>query len=143
MDTVHKHHIWKHSEIKSVAVLHRFYSAASVCILREQHYFGGKRTIAIVSIRRYCAEDPAPTCSMGKLGSLPHTEFTIAKAAKSKLGDYATIQLRKWHSVICGIRSYRNVAGNFPSQSRTYVTCTKYTYTHNIHSNTDADSTSG
>ena len=45
-----------------------------------------------------CNEDPAPTCSMGKLGGLPHTEFTIAKAAKkSKLGDYATIQLGKWH----------------------------------------------
>ena len=45
-----------------------------------------------------CNEDPAPICSMGKLGGLPHTEFTIAKAAKkSKLGDYATIQLGKWH----------------------------------------------
>eukprot|EP00039_Didymoeca_costata_P007344 m.98793 g.98793 ORF g.98793 m.98793 type:complete len:426 (+) comp13647_c0_seq5:523-1800(+) len=30
--------------------------------------------------------------------SLPHSEFTIAKAAKkSKLGDYATIMLGKWH----------------------------------------------
>ena len=35
---------------------------------------------------------------MGRLGGLPHTEFTIAKAAKkSTLGDYATIQLGKWH----------------------------------------------
>lgn len=31
-------------------------------------------------------------------GALPHSEFTIAKAAKkSKLGDYATIHLGKWH----------------------------------------------
>jgi len=43
-------------------------------------------------------EDPAPTCSMGRYGGLPHTEFTFAKAAKkSKLGDYATIHLGKWH----------------------------------------------
>eukprot|EP01079_Euglenida_sp_SAG-EU17-18_P005713 gene5713-5654_t len=43
-------------------------------------------------------EDPAPTCSQGKAGCLPPPEFTIAKAAKkSKLGDYATVQLGKWH----------------------------------------------
>eukprot|EP00939_MAST-03C_sp_MAST-3C-sp1_P001971 g1971.t1 len=35
---------------------------------------------------------------MGIHGGLPHTEFTVAKAAKkSQLGDYATIQLGKWH----------------------------------------------
>jgi arylsulfatase A-like enzyme len=35
---------------------------------------------------------------MGKNGALPWTEFTVAKAAKaSKLGDYATIFLGKWH----------------------------------------------
>lgn len=43
-----------------------------------------------------CQENPAPTCSQGR--GLPWSEFTVAEAAKkSKLGDYATIQLGKWH----------------------------------------------
>ena len=43
-------------------------------------------------------EDPAHKCSQGKGGALPWEEFTVAKAAKkSKLGDYATIHLGKWH----------------------------------------------
>ena len=43
-----------------------------------------------------CQENPAPTCSQGVHGGLPWSEFTVAKAAKkSKLGDYATIQIGK------------------------------------------------
>ena len=40
----------------------------------------------------------ADTCVQGGSGALPWSEFTLAKAAKkSKLGDYATLQLGKWH----------------------------------------------
>ena len=82
------------------ALFHRFYAAASVCSPTRAALLTGRTNNrdCIDGALPCCDEDPAPTCSMGKHGALPHTEFTVAKAAKkSKLGDYATIHLGKWH----------------------------------------------
>jgi arylsulfatase A-like enzyme len=82
------------------AHFHRFYAAASVCSPTRAAILTGRTNNrdCIDGALPCCQEDPAPTCSMGKNGALPWTEFTVAKAAKaSKLGDYATIFLGKWH----------------------------------------------
>lgn len=82
------------------ALFHRFYSASSVCSPTRAALLTGRTNNrdCIASALPCCNENPAPTCSMGVHGGLPWTEFTVAKAAKkSKLGDYATIQLGKWH----------------------------------------------
>lgn len=83
---------------KNTALFHRFYSAASVCSPTRAALLTGRTNNrdCIDTALPCCNEDPAPTCSMGKRGALPWTEFTVAKAAKkSKLGDYATIHLGK------------------------------------------------
>jgi arylsulfatase A-like enzyme len=82
------------------ALFHRFYSASSVCSPTRATILTGRSNNrdCISFALPCCNEDPAPTCSQGAHGGLPWPEFTIAKAAKkSKLGDYATIQLGKWH----------------------------------------------
>ena len=83
------------------ALFHRFYSAASVCSPTRSAILTGRTNnrVCIDSALPCCSENPAPSCSMGgHVRGLPHTEFTAAKAAKaSKLGDYATIHLGKWH----------------------------------------------
>ena len=82
------------------ALLHRFYAAASVCSPTRAALLTGRTNNrdCIDSALPCCQENPAPGCSMGKNGALPWTEFTVAKAAKkSKLGNYSTIHLGKWH----------------------------------------------
>jgi hypothetical protein len=83
---------------QNTALFHRFYAAASVCSPTRAALLTGRTNNrdCIDSALPCCQENPAPSCSMGKIGSLPWTEFTVADAAKkSTLGDYATIQLGK------------------------------------------------
>ena len=82
------------------ALFHRFYSASSVCSPTRATILTGRsnQRDCIASALPCCQENPAPTCAQGVHGGLPWPEFTVAKAAKkSALGDYATIQLGKWH----------------------------------------------
>lgn len=82
------------------ALFHRFYAAAGVCSPTRASILTGRTNERdCIHFALPCdQEDPAPTCAMGRAGSLPWEEFSIAKAAKvSPLGDYATIQIGKWH----------------------------------------------
>lgn len=82
------------------ALFHRFYAASPVCSPTRASVLTGRTNNrgCISGALSCCSEDPAPTCSMSINGALPHSEFTIAKAAKkSRIGDYATIHLGKWH----------------------------------------------
>ena len=93
------------AEDQHSALFHRFYSASSVCSPTRATILTGRsnQRDCIAFALPCCNEDPAPTCSQGAHGGLPWPEFTVAKAAKkSTLGDYATIQLGKWHvSCVC------------------------------------------
>ena len=85
---------------KDSAYFHRFYAAAGVCSPTRAALLTGRsnRRDCIYSALACDQENPAPTCAQGSTGALPWSEFTVAKAAKkSTLGDYATIQLGKWH----------------------------------------------
>lgn len=93
-------HIRSLAEADGTALFHRFYSASSVCSPTRASIVTGRTNSrnCIMSALQCCQEDPAPGCSMSMHGALSLDEFTIAKAAKkSKLGDYATIHLGKWH----------------------------------------------
>lgn len=88
------------AEADGTALFHRFYSASSVCSPTRASIVTGRTNNrnCISTALHCCQEDPAPSCSMSMNGALSLDEFTIAKAAKkSKLGDYATIHLGKWH----------------------------------------------
>ena len=76
----------------------RFYAAAAVCSPTRAAVLTGRTNERdCISNALTCdSENPAYNCSMGK--GLTWGQFTIAKAAKkSKLGDYETIMLGKWH----------------------------------------------
>jgi arylsulfatase A-like enzyme len=82
------------------AYFHRFYAAAAVCSPTRAAILTGRTNDrdCIHNALPCDNENPAPTCAQGAGGALPTSEFTVAKAAKaSPLGDYATIQLGKWH----------------------------------------------
>lgn len=82
------------------ALFSRFYSGAGVCSPTRATILTGRTNMrdCIVSALPCDQEDPAPTCAQGSAGALPWSEFTIADAAKKSAGgDYATLQLGKWH----------------------------------------------
>jgi len=79
---------------------HRFYAAAGVCSPTRASILTGRthQRDCINFALSCCQEDPAATCAAGNTGALPTNEFTISDAAHaSKLGDYKTIQMGKWH----------------------------------------------
>jgi arylsulfatase A-like enzyme len=79
---------------------HRFYAAAGVCSPTRASILTGRthQRDCINFALSCCQEDPAATCAAGNTGALPTNEFTISDAAHaSKLGDYQTIQMGKWH----------------------------------------------
>ena len=85
---------------RHTALFHRFYAAAAVCSPTRAAILTGRTNErdCIYSALPCDNENPANKCSQGAGGALPSSEFTVAKAAKkSKLGDYATIHVGKWH----------------------------------------------
>ena len=96
----HTPHLDSLATSPNTALFNRFYAAAGVCSPTRASLLTGRTNDRdCINFALDCAdEDPAPNCAMGKTGALPWEEFTIAKAAKqSKLGDYATVFLGKWH----------------------------------------------
>jgi arylsulfatase A-like enzyme len=96
----HTPHLDAMARSPHTANFHRFYAAAGVCSpTRSALLTGRTNERSCIHFALSCdQEDPAPGCTQGRNGALPWSEFTTADAAKkSKLGDYATIQIGKWH----------------------------------------------
>jgi arylsulfatase A-like enzyme len=109
---------------------HRFYAAAGVCSpTRASILTGRTHQRDCLNFALSCdQEDPAATCAAGNVGALPTNEFTIADAAKaSKLGDYQTIQMGKWHRKFCATAGARSNFEMFGARSdKPYRTLTPF-----------------